>query len=75
MQYDLRILRPQCFRCNIHYGGMTGTFRENMKFEIGEKEEQKLFNECSASKGKPIKADIIFYANKINEYQKINDLL
>lgn len=56
MKYDLRVLRAQCFNCNINYGGMGGVFRENMKKEVGEHKEQDLYNECSRSKGYPIKA-------------------
>ena len=54
-KYDIAILRTQCFRCNINHGGMGGTFREHMRQEIGVEKEQKLFDDCSASKGKPIK--------------------
>lgn len=31
LKYDLRILRPQCIRCNIHNGGMGAVFIENMR--------------------------------------------
>lgn len=31
LKYDLRVLRPQCFRCNIHFGGAGATFIENMR--------------------------------------------
>lgn len=70
MKYDLRILRPQCFNCNINYGGMGGAYREHMKHEIGVEEEQKLFDECRISKGKPIKA-IDHYIKLLTEYKKI----
>lgn len=70
MKYDLRILRPQCFQCNINHGGMTGMFREKMKLEIGKKAEQELFNQCSASKGKPVKSSD-HYLKLILELQKM----
>ena len=31
LKYDLRVLRPQCFRCNIHLGGNGAIFIENMR--------------------------------------------
>lgn len=70
MKHDLRILRWQCFRCNIHMGGMGGVFRENMMHEIGMHEEQLLFNECDMSKSKPIKARD-FYIERLLEYRGI----
>lgn len=68
LKYDLRILRTQCFNCNINYGGMGGMFRKRMAGEIGVKAEQKLFDECGASKGKPIKARD-HYEQLIEEYK------
>jgi glutaredoxin-related protein len=43
---------------------------ENLKKEIGIEEEQKLFDECRLSKGKPIKA-IDHYIKLLTEYKKI----
>lgn len=31
LKYDLRLLRNQCFRCNIHQGGRGADFIENMR--------------------------------------------
>ena len=31
LKYDLRVLRPQCFHCNINCGGMGAVFIENMR--------------------------------------------
>lgn len=70
LKYDLRVLRLQCFQCNINHGGMGGVFRENMAAEIGKKAEQKLYNECISSKGKPIKARD-HYIKLIADYQII----
>ena len=36
LKYDLRVLRPQCFRCNIHFGGAGATFIENMRKRDGD---------------------------------------
>lgn len=35
LKYDLRILRPQCFRCNMHLGGMGAVFYAQMLKENG----------------------------------------
>lgn len=78
MKYDLRILRLQCYNCNINLGGMGGVYRENMRKEIGVEAEQKLFDECRLSKGKPIKARdyyiklIYEYENKLKELQQMS---
>ena len=70
LKYDLRILRLQCYNCNINFGGMGAVYRENMKREIGAEAEQKLYNECASSKGKPIKARD-YYIKLIEEYRKL----
>ncbi len=31
LKYDLRILRPQCYHCNINLGGMGAVFIEKMR--------------------------------------------
>lgn len=31
LKYDLRLLRPQCYKCNIHHGGAGAVFIENMR--------------------------------------------
>lgn len=31
LKYDLRLLRPQCYRCNINMGGAGAIFIENMR--------------------------------------------
>jgi len=31
LKYDLRLLRPQCSRCNLWFGGMGALFIENMR--------------------------------------------
>lgn len=69
MKYDLRILRLQCFQCNISHGGMGAIYKENMDHEIGKKESDKLLAEAKSSKGKPIKAST-HYINLIHEYRK-----
>jgi len=35
LKYDMRVLRFQCYRCNINCGGQGADFRRNMEKEIG----------------------------------------
>ena len=35
LKYDLRLLRPQCLKCNIHHGGRGAEFIEYMRAEEG----------------------------------------
>ncbi len=42
LKYDLRVLRPQCYRCNINFGGNGAVFYKKVLEEIGEEEMQKL---------------------------------
>ena len=73
MQYDLRILRAQCYNCNINYGGMQAAFWRKLEAEIGREKVDALFLECKNSKGQPIKARpfilslIETYKTKLNE--------
>lgn len=73
MKYDLRLLRLQCFQCNINYGGMGAVFLENMKEEIGAIEALALLAEAKLSKGKPIKARD-HYLGIIEQYKKILEI-
>ena len=69
MKYDLRILRPQCFNCNINFGGQGAVFWKNLEAENKENAD-KLYEECRNSKGKPIKARP-FYLELIEKYEKL----
>lgn len=42
LKYDLRVLRPQCYACNIHRGGMGADFYLKMWEENGAEYMQKL---------------------------------
>src|SRR3990167_2223814 len=56
MRHDIRILRFQCARCNIFFGGMQAGFWKNLEQELGKKSADELYEECRASKGNVIKA-------------------
>jgi hypothetical protein len=42
LKYDLRVLRPQCYHCNINLGGRGADFYTRMLSEIGEESMAKL---------------------------------
>ena len=42
MKYDLRVLRPQCYNCNINHGGRGADFYAKMLQEIGEEKMEQL---------------------------------
>lgn len=42
LKYDMRVLRVQCFRCNIHLGGNGAVFYENMLRELGKEKMDQL---------------------------------
>jgi hypothetical protein len=42
LKYDLRVLRPQCYNCNINQGGRGSDFYTRMLSEIGEEKMAQL---------------------------------
>ena len=42
LKYDLRVLRPQCYNCNINRGGMGADFYAKMLKEIGQEAMERL---------------------------------
>lgn len=42
LKYDLRVLRPQCYHCNINLGGRGADYYTRMLKEIGQEEMEKL---------------------------------
>jgi 5-methylcytosine-specific restriction endonuclease McrA len=67
LRYDLRNLRIQCMRCNIHAGGNGAIYYEKMVEREGQKYVDKLFKD----KQKIIKADALWFQSKIDEYTSI----
>lgn len=49
LKYDLRVLRPQCYRCNIDLGGNGAEFYTRMLEEIGKPQMAKLVKDKSVS--------------------------
>jgi len=45
LKYDLRLLRPQCYNCNINLGGMGAIFIENMRNREGDKYVEQILQD------------------------------
>lgn len=71
LKYDLRILRPQCFWCNINLGGNGAVYYAKMLSENGKKYMEALEKEKQIL----IKADEIWFVNKIEDYKLILEQL
>lgn len=68
LKYDLRLLRWQCYRCNINHGGMGADFYTRMLKEIGTKAMKQL------EKDRDITVKASDHYQKIyEEYKAIND--
>lgn len=66
MKYDLRVLRPQCYNCNINRGGMGADFYKRMLEEIGPEAMEKL------QKDRQVTVNAYdHYLKLIEEYKKI----
>jgi len=70
MKYDLRILRPQCYNCNINLGGMGAVFWKRLETEMGKKKADNLYAECINSKSN-LTNTIDYILKLIPKYQKI----
>lgn len=66
LKYDLRILRPQCYNCNINYGGNGAVFIENLRKKEGDEYVEKILQDRS----KIINA-YDHYLKLLEEYGKI----
>jgi len=66
LKYDLRILRPQCYHCNINLGGRGADFYVRMLNEIGEEKMAQL------QKDRQILCNAMdHYLKLINEYTEL----
>ena len=66
LKYDLRILRPQCYHCNINLGGNGAIFIENMRKREGNEYVDRILKDRIII----VKA-YDHYQTKIIEYQQI----
>lgn len=67
LRYSLGNLRTQCYRCNIHLSGNWISYESHLKHDGIDVEELKQRNRETIG----MKADIIYYQNKIEEYQTL----
>lgn len=70
LKYDLRLLRPQCYLCNIHHGGQGAMFYARMLKEIGPQEMAKL----QADRRVSVKA-LPHYLELIEKYKQLEVLI
>jgi Bacteriophage Lambda NinG protein len=68
LKYDLRILRPQCYHCNINCGGSGAIFIENMRAREG----NEYVNQLLTDRQKTVKASD-HYLQLIEEYKRHNE--
>jgi len=66
LKYDLRLLRPQCYACNIHRGGMGADFYLKMLEENG----AEFMNQLQKDRQVSVKA-YDHYEKLLTEYKKI----
>ena len=66
MKYDLRVLRPQCYNCNINLGGAGAVYYARILKEIGPEEMAKL----EADRQVSVKA-YDHYLKVLSEYQNL----
>lgn len=76
LSYDLKNLRPQCYRCNMHLSGNWISFEKRLIEEEGteyinelKERNQKTKNSGRDSNG--LQYDELWYENKINDYKKL----
>jgi 5-methylcytosine-specific restriction endonuclease McrA len=67
VRYSLENLRPSCYRCNIHLSGNWPAYERHLIADGIDVTALKRRNEIT----KGMKADIIWFQNKIIEYQAI----
>lgn len=66
-RYDERNCRPQCFVCNMYYGGNPATFAKNLIAEYGE----GIIDELEKSRYEIFKVTPQWYEEKIKHYKSL----
>lgn len=69
LRYDLRNLHSSCYNCNINLGGNGAMFSKVLAEKFGQAFVDKIFQDKQIT----IKADSIFYEEKIKEYTEIQE--
>ena len=71
-RYDERNCRPQCFACNMYYGGNPAVFASKLIDEYG----PEIITEFKQARHQVFKVDQTWYENKIKEYEeKLNEVV
>ena len=71
LRYDLRNLRPQCYRCNIDLSGNGAVFYRRMVEDEGQEYVDELFRD----KERITKSSTQFYQERILEYTRVLKIL
>ena len=66
LKYDLRVLRPQCYHCNINLGGNGALFIERLRKEEGDSYVEEILEDRKVT----VKA-YDHYLSLIPKYEKI----
>lgn len=70
LRYDLRNLHSSCYNCNINLGGNGALFYRALVTKYGQDFVDSIFRD----KAKTVKADTLFYIQKIDEYEELKKL-
>lgn len=68
LKYDLRLLRPQCYNCNINLGGNGAIFIENMR----ERDGDAYVDAILTDRNKSVKAQD-WYETLLEHYKKLTE--
>lgn len=69
LKYDLRLLRPQCMRCNLRLGGLGAIFYTRMRKEEGDEYVDEILFDTQCQMDKK---DVYgFYQCLIEDYKKL----
>lgn len=68
LRYDIRNLHSNCMRCNIICGGNGALYYRALVSKYGEQFVDGIFKD----KGTYVKADVLFYEEKIKLYKEIS---
>jgi len=67
LRYNLDNLRWQCMACNVYHGGQGAMFIRNLVRDLGDERVDAMF----ALKNSFVRADRVWFNQKIEEYKKI----
>lgn len=74
LKYEIRILRPQCYHCNMNLGGMGAVFYERMTKEMG-KRHMNMLDKLKIKSNQETTKATDHYIKLIKKYTKILEKL